>query len=148
MPLVAFYFQLHQPYRLHPDGEKFLWEEQNREIFNKVADKCYLPAVRMFTGLVRENPFFKIALGLSGTFLEQAEQYRPEVIGALQELNDAGAANGQVEILDETYYHSLTSLFADPKKKEFRAQILLHREMIKRLFGIFPTSFRDRKSVV
>lgn len=143
MPLVAFYFQLHQPFRLHPDGEKFLWEEQNREIFLKVADKCYLPAVRMFATLVKENPLFKITLGLSGTFLEQAEQYRPEVIGALQELNDAGAANGQLEILDETYYHSLTSLFADPKKKEFRAQILLHREMIKRLFGIFPTSFRN-----
>lgn len=143
MPLVAFYFQLHQPFRLHPDGDKFLWEERNREIFIKVADKCYLPAVRMFVQIVKENPLFKIALGLSGTFLEQAEQYRPDVVGALRELMDAGADTCQVEILDETYYHSLTSLFEDPKKKEFLAQILLHREMIKRIFGIFPTSFRN-----
>jgi glycogen synthase len=34
-------------------------------------------------------------------------------------------------------------LFEDPKKREFRAQVLMHREMIKRIFGIFPTSFRN-----
>ena len=147
MPLVVFYFQFHQPFRLHPDGEKFLWEEKNRDIFIRAADKCYLPAVRMFNGLVRENPLFKITLGLSGTFLEQAEQYRPELVGALQELMDAGAKNSQVEILDETYYHSLASLFDDPKKKEFRAQILLHREIIKRIFGIFPTSFQNTELI-
>ncbi len=147
MPLVAFYFQFHQPFRLHPDGEKFLWEEQNRDIFLEAADKSYLPAVRMFTGLINRNPTFKITLGLSGTFLEQAEQYRPEVIGVLQELMDAGSKNGQVEILDETYYHSLTSLFDDPKKQEFRAQILLHREMIKRIFGIFPTAFHNTELI-
>ena len=147
MPLVAFYFQFHQPFRLHPDGEKFLWEEKNSDIFIKAADKCYLPAVRMFTRLIIENPFFKITLGLSGTFLEQAEQYRPEVIGVLQELMDAGSKNSQVEILDETYYHSLTSLFDDPKKKEFREQTLLHREMIKRIFGIFPTSFHNTELI-
>ena len=143
MPLVTFYFQLHQPCRLHPDGDKFLWEEKNREIFLKVAEKCYLPATQMFTELVTANPAFKITLGMSGTFLEQAEFYQPEVIRALQGLMAAGEKNGQVELLDETYYHSLTSLFEDPKKKEFRAQVTLHREMIKRLFGIFPTSFRN-----
>jgi glycogen synthase len=143
MPLVAFYFQLHQPFRLHPDREKFLWEEMNREVFLKVSEKCYLPAIRMFTELVAAHPAFKITLGMSGVFLEQAELYRPEVIHSLQELMAAGKENGQVEILDETYYHSLTSLFEDPKKKEFREQVYLHREMIKRFFGIFPTSFRN-----
>ena len=143
MPLVTFYFQLHQPFRLHPEKDKFLWEEKNREIFLKVAEKCYLPAAQMFTELVTDNPAFKITLGMSGTFLEQAELYQPEVIRALQGLMAAGEKNGQVELLDETYYHSLTSLFKDPKKKEFRAQVTLHREMIKRLFGIFPTSFRN-----
>jgi len=143
MPLVTFYFQLHQPFRLHPERDKFLWEEKNREIYLKVAEKCYLPAAQMFTELVTANPAFKITLGMSGTFLEQAELYQPEVIRALQGLIAAGEKNGQVELLDETYYHSLTSLFEDPKKKEFRAQVTLHREMIIRLFGIFPTSFRN-----
>ena len=143
MPLATFYFQLHQPFRLHPDRGKFLWEEKNRAIFLKVAEKCYLPATRMFTELIASHPSFKITLGMSGTFLEQAELYQPEVIRALQELLDAGEKNAQVEYLDETYYHSLTSLFEDPLKLEFREQASLHREMMKRLFGISPTSFRN-----
>ncbi|MBU1745097.1 MAG: glycogen/starch synthase [Proteobacteria bacterium] len=143
MPLVTFYFQLHQPFRLHPDPDKFLWEAKNREVFLKVAEKCYLPAAQMFTELIAANPNFKITLGMSGTFLEQAELYQPELIGALQSLMAGGGKRNQVEILDETYYHSLTSLFEDPKKREFRTQVALHREMIKRLFGIFPASFRN-----
>ena len=143
MPLATFYFQLHQPFRLHPDRGKFLWEEKNRAIFLKVAEKCYLPAIRMFTELIAAYPSFKITFGMSGTFLEQAELYQPEVIHVLRELVDAGEKNGQVEYLDETYYHSLTSLFEDPLKLEFREQASLHREIMKRLFGISPTSFRN-----
>ena len=62
---------------------------------------------------------------------------------ALQDLYAAGEKNGQVEFLDETYYHSLTSLFEDPHKTEFREQVSLHREKMRRLFGIFPTSYRN-----
>jgi glycogen synthase len=143
MPLVTFYFQLHQPFRLHPDRNKFLWAEKNRSVFLKVAEKCYLPATRMFTELIAANPSFKITLSMSGTFLEQAELYQPELIKELQDLWDAGKDAGQVEYLDETYYHSLTSLFEDYQKTEFREQVTLHREIVNRLFGIFPTSFRN-----
>ncbi len=143
MPLVTFYFQLHQPFRLHPERGKFLWDDKNRAIFLKVAEKCYLPAIRMFTELISAHPSFKITFSMSGTFLEQAEMYRPEVILALRELLDAGDKNDQIEYLDETYYHSLTSLFEDPMKLEFREQVSRHQEIIKRLLGITPTSFRN-----
>lgn len=143
MPLVIFYFQLHQPFRLHPDRDKFLWNTSNREIFLKVSEKCYLPATRMFTELIAQNKGFKITLSMSGVFLEQAELYQPEVIRALQDLLDAGREHNQVEYLDETYYHSLSSLFEDPQKQEFRDQVSLHRDKIRKLFGIFPTSFRN-----
>jgi len=143
MPLLTLYFQLHQPFRLHPDREKFLWDENNKEIFLKVAEKCYLPAIDMFSGLIAEKPGFKITLSMSGTFLEQAELYKPEVIEALQKLLHAGKKRNQVEFLDETYYHSLASLFADPPKQVFRDQVSLHRDKIRTLFGIMPTSFRN-----
>ncbi|MDD5712997.1 MAG: glycogen/starch synthase, partial [Smithellaceae bacterium] len=143
MPLVTFYFQLHQPFRLDPRRDRFLWESRNREIFQKVADKCYLPATEMFHKLIVAYPNFKITLGMSGTLLEQATHYRPEGIGALQKLIWAGRPGGQVECLDETYYHSLVSLFADPLKQEFRDQVSMHREMMQRLFDILPTSFRN-----
>ena len=143
MPLVTFYFQLHQPFRLHPEVEKFLWEEKNDEIFKKVSEKNYLPATEMFTEIVKGNPQFKITFSMSGTFLEQAQLYQPEVIGALQKLFDAGKENTQVEYLEETYYHSLTSLFNDPAKKEFKDQVSLHRQKMKDVFGLKPTSFRN-----
>jgi len=63
---------------------------------------------------------FKVTLSMSGIFLKQAELYRPELITLLRELYAAGEKNHQVEYLDETYYHSLTSLFEDPDKTEFR----------------------------
>jgi len=143
MPILTLYFQLHQPMRLHPDRDKFLWEEMNREVFLKVSDKCYLPALSMFNDLIRENPDFKITLGMSGTFLEQAEKFRPEIVHLLRTLIEAGEKNNQVEYLEETYYHSLSSLYQDPQKREFRDQVSLHRDKMRRLFGIFPTSFRN-----
>ncbi len=143
MPLLTVYFQLHQPFRLHPDRDKFLWEKQNRDIFIKVAEKCYLPATYLFTELIRAYPGFKITMSMSGVFLEQAENYQPELIKALQGLVDAGQERGQLEFLDETYYHSLTSLFKDLAKREFRDQVSLHRDKIRRLFGFFPSAFRN-----
>ena len=147
MPLVTFYFQFHQPFGLHPAREKFLWDEVNRETFLRFSELCYLPALGLFTEIIKKSPLFKITLGLTGTFLEQAELYRPEVVTALSELLDAGAVNSQIECLDETYYHSLVSLYADPKKKEFRDQVSLHRDKLRILFGVVPSSFRNTELI-
>src|SRR4030042_2401018 len=127
MAIATFYFQLHQPFRLHPDRDRFLWDENNREIFEKVSEKNYLPATRMFTELIADNPMFKITISMSGTFLEQAQMYKPEVIRCLQELLDVGKQKNQVEFCEETYYHSLVSLYDDPERLEFRDQVSLHR---------------------
>jgi glycogen synthase len=147
MPLVTFYFQLHQPFRLHPSREKFLWDEVNGESFLRLSERCYLPALSMFTEILKKNPSFRMTLGLSGTFLEQAEMYRPEVVGALRELLNAGAGKNQIECLDETYYHSLASLFSDPQKQEFRGQVSLHRDKMRTLFGVVPSSFRNTELI-
>ena len=143
MPLLTIYFQLHQPFRLHPDRDKFLWNEMNREVFVKVASKSYLPALSLLTELITANESFKITLSMSGVFLEQAELYQPEVIMALQRLFDAGGKETRVEYLDETYYHSLSSIYTDPRRQEFRDQVSLHRDKMRMLFGIKPTSFRN-----
>jgi alpha-amylase/alpha-mannosidase (GH57 family) len=140
---VTFYFQLHQPYRLHPDGTTFLWEQENEKVFQKVAEKCYVPATTMLVDLIRAYPGFKICLSMSGTFLDQAQRYRPKVIDLLRELYQAGRAHRQVEYLDETFYHSLTGLFADPDKNEFREQVAMHRQTMDTLFGAKPTAFRN-----
>ena len=143
MPVATFYFQLHQPFRLHPDRDKFFWDDKNKEVFEKVSEKNYLPATKMFTELVADNPGFKITLSMSGTFLEQAQMYEPELIWCLQELLAAGKARNQVEFLGETYYHSLASLFADPQRLEFRDQVSLHRTIMAETFGTRPSSLRN-----
>ena len=145
MPLVTFYFELHQPFRLNPDTSQFLWKEKDNSIFNKVAQKCYIPATQMFTDAIKRCPTFKVCFSMSGTFLEQAEKYNPQVIDELKRLYDAGqeSGNNQVEFLEETYYHSLTALFEDPEKIEFKEQVMMHRQIMKRLFDCKPTSFRN-----
>lgn len=140
---MTFYFQLHQPLRLHPDGTPLLWVQQNEEVFQKVTEKCYLPATFLFTDIVQSHPRFKICMSFSGTFLDQAERYQPHVIEALKGLYEAGRDHNQVEFLEETHYHSLASLFEDPNKVEFREQVFLHRQKLYELFGVRPTAFRN-----
>ncbi|MDZ4165781.1 MAG: glycogen/starch synthase [Smithellaceae bacterium] len=142
MPLVVFYFQLHQPFRLHPDADRFLWDDLNGDVFKKVSEKSYLPALEMFKNLISDHGDFKITLGISGTFLEQAQMYEPRVIKLLEGLLRAGE-DSQVEILGETYYHSLCGLFSDPSLREFRDQVRLHGDTLRKLFGVVPTSFRN-----
>jgi len=62
MPIATFYFQLHQPFRLHPGRDKFLWDEKNKEIFEKVSEKNYLPAASDVFGASLYEPFGQIDL--------------------------------------------------------------------------------------
>ena len=141
MPLLTLYFQLHQPFRLHPDGVTLLWDEKNREIFTQRAEKCYIPTLRMFSDLVQAHYDFKISLGMSGTFLEQAESYKPEVVDVLKGLLSVGQNTRQVEFLEQPYYYSTASFFADPRKTEFKVQVSLHRQRMNDVFGVKPCAF-------
>lgn len=143
MPLVTLCLRLHQPFRLSPDETTLLWDEKNREIFLERAEQCYLPTTRMFTELVKERSAFRISYSISGTFLEQAELYQPEVIAALRTLLESAGHDRQVELLEETYYHSLVSVFADPRKSEFKEQVSLHRQKLHDVFGVKPTVFAN-----
>jgi glycogen synthase len=140
---VIFYFQLHHPFLLHPERDKFLWDERNRELFMERAQLRYLPAIRTLTSLVTKYRDIKFTVSLSGTFLDQADLYQSEIIKALQDLLDAGRDGERVEFLDETHYHSLASLFEDPRKQEFRDQVSLHRDRLAKHFGTRPTAFRN-----
>jgi glycogen synthase len=143
MPLVTTCLRLHQPFRLSPDNTTFFWDQKNREIFLQNAERCYLPMIRTFTDLVNGHPNFKIGCSISGTFLEQAEQYQPAVIDALRQLRHTASHHGQVEFLEETYYHSLASFFPDPQKTEFQEQVSLHRQKMSEAFGVKPTAFAN-----
>lgn len=146
MPQVCLYFQLHQPYRLNQlnvfDLEKTsdYFTEDNRQIFLKVADKSYRPMLTLLLGLTQAQPKFSFAVSCSGVFLEQAEEFAPDVIELLKKL----AKTKQVEFLAETYYHSLASLYSD---QEFFDQVELHAQKIKKLFGLKPRVFRNSELI-
>lgn len=152
MASICFYFQVHQPYRIKKykvfdigeDHDYFVDTKDaslnNEKIFQKVAEKCYLPANKVMLELLNKHPEFKISYSFSGVFLEQAEQFKPEVLKSFQEL----VKTGKVEILSETFYHSLSFLYS---KGEFERQVKMHREKIKELFDYTPEVFRNTELI-
>ena len=153
MVSICFYFQVHQPFRIkkhsifdignnqdyfdHKDPNSNL---NNVKILKKVSQKCYLEANAVLLGLLNQYPKFKISYSFSGVFLEQLERYAPEVLESFQAL----VKTGKVEVLEETYHHSLAFLYS---KGEFREQVAKHRAMIQRLFGVSPTVFRNTELI-
>ncbi len=158
MVSVCFYFQVHQPVRagfFNPQEsgsvdssalhDKYFIEPLNRQIFEKVAGKCYYPATRLMLELVdrykSEKKPFKISYSITGTWLEQCEKYAPDLLDIFRQMS----ATGCVEFLDETYYHSLSSLYED--KGEFVEQVREHRQAIKGFLGYTPTFFRNTECI-
>ncbi|MCJ8330626.1 MAG: polysaccharide deacetylase family protein [Lentisphaeria bacterium] len=147
---VCLYFQVHQPKRLRHDyrffniGDDPNYENSdlNRGILRKVANSCYLPSNAILLELINKlDGQFKVCFSLSGTFLEQCENDAPDVLESFQKL----VATGCVELLNETYYHSLAFHYS---KKEFREQVELHRKKIKELFDYEPTAFRNTELIL
>lgn len=146
---VCFYFQVHQPFRLRKNygffsiGSDHHYEDDvnNRAIMRKVADKCYLPTNQLIYDLIQKyEGKFRVSYSISGVCLEQFEMYAPEVIDSFQRLVDTGA----VELINETYYHSLSFLFS---REEFKRQVQAHRDKLKSLFGVEPVTFRNTELI-
>ena len=145
---LCFYFQVHQPWRLRHyrflevgKNHSYFDEEKNAAILRKVAEKCYIPMNNLLHELITEHAGkFKVSFAITGTLLSQMEAYAPDVIASFKRLYDTG----QVELLSETAYHSLSALY---NPEEFRAQVILHREMITRLIGPPANVFRNTELI-
>lgn len=145
---IVLYLHVHQPYRIRhytifDTGSRHDYfdadyeaHESNERIIRKVAEKSYLPTNRVLKELLDKHPEFKLSLSITGTVLEQLEQWAPDVIASFKELTDTG----RVEIVAETYYHSLAFFYS---RSEFEHQVNMHREKIQALFGQTPTAFRN-----
>ncbi len=149
MRTICFYFQVHQPFRLKPyrffdiGEDHHYWDDfLNRNVIRKVAQKCYLPMNALLLELIHQyKGKFKVAFSLSGTFLDQMEAYAPDVLESFQKL----VKTGQVELLNETYTHSLAAL---KSTEEFQALVKKHQDRIKELFdGYTPKVFRNTELI-
>lgn len=145
---ICFYFQVHQPYRLRTYrffeiGKKHYYYDDfnNRMLMRRVAEKCYLPMNELLMRQIEKfGDQFKVAFSFSGTVVEQMQQYAPDVLESFQRL----VATGNVEVLSETYAHSLASL---NDAAEFKRQVLAHKKLMKETFGVTPKTFRNTELI-
>lgn len=148
MLTVCPYFHVHQPYRIKQyrvfdignDTEYFNdngpSDLNNRKIVEKVAEKSYRPMNAVLSEMLERYPDFRFALSFSGTVLDQFEDYAPDVLESFQKL----VATGRVEILADTYHHSLAFFYSVP---EFERQVEQHKQRVKKLFNYTPRVFRN-----
>jgi len=146
MPSVVIYFQMHQPYRLRrysvfDQRPQYFDDASNTEICRKVAEKCYRPGLQMLLDLVRRHRgAFRVAISITGTLLEQLEAGSPDVVALLRELVQTGSC----EVLGETYYHSLSSLYSPD---EFAMQVAMHTRRMEEVFSVTPRVFRNTELI-
>jgi len=140
---IVFYFHAHQPRRIRyfsffdigNSSNNYFNDEVNKRILDRVVNKCYRPALQMILNAVYDYDL-KFSFSITGTLIEQLEIWHPEIIDLWKELIDTG----NVEILGEPYYHSVAYLI---DKEEFKEQIKMHIEKIKKTFNYTPKAFRN-----
>lgn len=144
MKTICFYFEIHQPnhlkrYRFFDIGtDHYYYDDyENERQTVEVTQNSYLPALNTMLDMIHTfGKEFRVAFSVSGVFLEQLEQYAPEVIDLLQQLAETGC----VEFLAEPYSHGLSSLantecFISETKRQMRK--------MKELFGHTPKVLRN-----
>ena len=148
MRAICLYLHMLQPvrYRQYPifdvgNTSNYYYDDyngrqSNQRIFNKVTDKSYRPMLALLERNLERHPGFKVSLSITGTWLEQAESWAPDLIEQIRRMINTG----RVEIVGETYYHSLAFFY---NRDEFEDQVNLHADAIERTFGVRPRVFRN-----
>ena len=144
---LMLYFQVHQPRRLRSfqffdigSGAEYFDEELNEQILGRIARECYIPTNRLLLNLIDKHPGLRITFSISGTTIEQFEQFAPEVLLSFRDLANTGA----VEFLAETYYHSLACLLPGI---EFELQVMKHVQKLQEHFNVVPQVFRNTELI-
>ena len=146
---INLYLHVHQPYRVRQysvfdtaDNHDYFDETEpdtgwnNETIFRKVADKSYRPMNALLQKMLDTHPDFKFSFSITGTFIEQAEKWAPDVLEDFKRL----VATGRAEVVAETYYHSLAFFYS---REEFERQVNQHRQKVQEVFGVTTQVFRN-----
>lgn len=142
MTSICLYMHVHQPpllnnYSVFDIGNKddYFNKSAYKEKLKSVVEKSYIPTTKKLLEIISEHEGkFKFALGISGVLIEALKEDFPEVLELFKELVNTGC----VELLGETYYHSLGS-FVSPE--EFSEQVEMHRSLVQEIFKKRPMVF-------
>ncbi len=145
---IVLYLHVHQPYRIRHYSvfdisanhdyfrSDYNQKTSNEKIIHKVAEKSYLPTNKLLLELLNKYEDFNLSLSITGTVIEQLDQWSPEALQSFKDLINTG----KVEILAETYHHSLAFFYS---KREFEVQVDMHKKIIEKTFGQTPKVFRN-----
>ena len=119
MRAICLYLHIHQPVRYREYSifdvgnnsnyfnDNYNSKQNNERIFRKVAKKSYYPTLELLKAKMLTHPDFKVSFSITGTWLEQAATWEPDLIRIIREM----VKRGQAEIVGETYYHSLAFFY-------------------------------------
>lgn len=141
-------FQVHQPYRLRTyrffdiGKRHFYYDDYNNRItMQRVAERCYIPMNNLMLKKIAElGNKMKFAISFSGTAIEQMEVYAPYALESFKKL----VATGNVEVLAETYSHSVSSLM---NKDAFKMEVADHKRLMKDVFNVRPKTFHNTELI-
>jgi len=145
---IVLYLHVHQPYRIRhytifDSGVQHDYfnapyddRRSNEQILHKVAEKSYIETNRVLKEMLEKHPEFCVSMSITGTVLEQLQTWSPRALHSFQDL----IATGRVEIVGETYHHSLAFFYS---LSEFEMQVNMHKAKVQELFGQTPTAFRN-----
>lgn len=148
MRAICWYMHIHQPVRYReysifdvgntPNyfNDIYSGRQCNERIFHKVAEKSYRPMLYLLKRKMEQHPDFKVSFSITGTWMEQAQMWAPDLIELIRWM----VQRGQCEIVGETYYHSLAFFY---NRDEFTAQVAEHAVAVEKLFGVRPRVFRN-----
>ena len=145
---VLLYLHVHQPFRIRHYtifdtatqhnyfDAPFDSEQSNERIVKRVAQKSYIPTNKALLEMLHKHPEFRLSLSITGTVIEQLEKWAPEALDSFKELTKTG----RVEIVGETYYHSLAFFYS---RAEFEMQVDMHKKKVQEIFDQTPKVFRN-----
>ena len=148
MRAICLYLHIHQPVRYREYSifdvanqsnyytSDYNSRQNNERIFRKVTEKSYRPMLNLLEQKMQQHPDFKVSFSITGTWLDQATKWAPELIAQIKRMVE----RGQVEIVGETYYHSMSFFY---NRDEFEAQVGMHADKIQELFNVRPKAFRN-----
>ena len=143
MKTICLYFEIHQithlkRYRFFDIGRDHYYYDdfENERHINYIVENSYVPALNTLLNMQNEYPDFKVAFSISGVGFEQLEQYAPQVLELLSQIN----ATGRAEFLAEPYSHGLSSLI---NTETFVADVKKQCATMAEYFGNKPTVLRN-----
>ena len=150
MTALTFYFQVHQPFRVRPykfedigARHDYFDDWLNEDVVKRVTELCYHPMNKVLEDAIeRTDGEVKFAFSISGTALRQFERWAPKALESFARLT---AYPDNVEFMCETSRHSLSAL-AD--EEEFALQVAEQKALLKKHFGVEPTTFRNTELIL